>query len=82
MTAEASTRVRWTPGTRRRDRLEKPAVYAAAGVRHFWRIETEPVHVHAYDLVDGRYEPAGDSDEVLRLSKPFAIEVPIREIAP
>ena len=26
--------------------------------------------------------PAGDSDEVLRLSKPFAIEVPIREIAP
>ena len=24
--------------------------------------------------------PAGDSDEVLRLSKPFAIEVPIREI--
>ena len=37
---------------------------------------------HAYDLVDGRYEPAGDSDEVLRLSKPFAIEVPIREITP
>ena len=39
-------------------------------------------HVHAYDLVDGGYEPAGDSDEVLRLSKPFAIEVTIREITP
>jgi Uma2 family endonuclease len=69
-------------GTRRRDRLEKPAVYAAAGVPHFWRIETDPVHVHAYDLVDGRYEEAGDSDEVLRLSKPFAIELRIREITP
>jgi hypothetical protein len=25
---------------------------------------------------------AGDSDEVLRLSKPFAIELPIRGVAP
>ena len=37
---------------------------------------------HAYDLVDGGHVPAGDSDEVLRLSKPFAIEAPIREITP
>jgi hypothetical protein len=34
------------------------------------------------DPMDGRYERAGDSDEVLRLSKPFAIELPIREITP
>ncbi|GIM98331.1 hypothetical protein [Paractinoplanes toevensis] len=38
--------------------------------------------VHADDLVDGRRARAGDSDEVLRLSKPFAIELPIREITP
>ena len=71
-----------SPGTRRRDRLEKPAVYAAAGVPHFWRVETDPVHVHAYDLVEGRYERAGDSDEVLRLSAPFEIKLPIRDITP
>ncbi|MET3428647.1 hypothetical protein BJ973_007859 [Actinoplanes tereljensis] len=29
-----------------------------------------------------RYRWAGDSDEVLRLSKPFAIELPIRELLP
>jgi hypothetical protein len=43
---------------------------------------TPDLYVHADDLVDGGCQPAGDSDEVLRLSKPFAIEVPIREIAP
>jgi Uma2 family endonuclease len=71
-----------SPGTRRRDRLEKPAVYAAAGVPHLWRIETDPVHVYAYDLVNGSYEAAGDSDEVLRLSKPFDIELQIGDITP
>jgi hypothetical protein len=35
-----------------------------------------------YDLVDGRYERAGDSDEVLRLSKPFEIALSIRDITP
>jgi hypothetical protein len=29
-----------------------------------------------------RYERAGDCDEVLRVSKPFASELPIRGIAP
>jgi Uma2 family endonuclease len=71
-----------SPGTRRRDRLEKPALYADAGVPHFWRIELEPVHVHAYDLVQGRYVPAADSDRMLVLSKPFDIKLPILDITP
>ena len=37
-----------SPGTRRRDRLEKPADYADAGIPHYWRIEQNPVHVYAY----------------------------------
>lgn len=71
-----------SPGTRRRDRLEKPAEYAAAGVSHFWRIEQDPVHVFAYDLVDGRYELVADSADELVLSAPFEIKLPIREITP
>jgi hypothetical protein len=51
-------------------------------VPHFWRIELEPVHVHAYDLIQGRYVPAADSDRMLVLSKPFDIELPIRDITP
>ncbi|MFI5889442.1 Uma2 family endonuclease [Actinoplanes sp. NPDC051513] len=71
-----------SPGTKRRDRLEKPAEYAAAGIPHFWRIEQDPVRVHAYDLVDGRYELVADSETELVVSAPFEIKLPIREITP
>jgi Uma2 family endonuclease len=71
-----------SPSTRRRDRLDKPAEYAAAGIPHYWRIEQDPVHVFAYDLVDGQYKLAVDSTEVLSLRKPFDIELRVREITP
>lgn len=71
-----------SPGTRRRDRLEKPAVYAAAGIPHYWRIEQNPVHVFAYDLVDGSYELVADSADELVLSVPFEIRLPISDITP
>ncbi len=68
--------------TKRRDRLEKPCEYAAAGIAHFWRIEQGPMHVHAYDLVDGRYQRVADSDTELVLTAPFAVRLPIRDITP
>ncbi|WP_327032950.1 Uma2 family endonuclease [Micromonospora ureilytica] len=71
-----------SPGTRRRDRLEKPADYADAGIPHYWRIEQNPVHVYAYDLVDGRYELAADSAEELIVAKPFDIRLRMRDITP
>jgi Uma2 family endonuclease len=71
-----------SPGTKRRDRLEKPALYAQAGIPHFWRIEQDPVHVHAYDLVDGKYQLAAESAEELVLKAPFGIKLPIRDITP
>lgn len=71
-----------SPDTKRRDRLEKPAEYAAAGIPHFWRVELDPLHVFAYDLVDGRYELAADSDTELVLTAPFPVRLPIRDIAP
>jgi Uma2 family endonuclease len=71
-----------SPRTRRRDRLEKPAEYAAAGVSHFWRIEQNPLHVFAYDLVKGGYELVADSDTELVLTAPFDIKLSIRDITP
>jgi Uma2 family endonuclease len=71
-----------SPSTRRRDRFEKPGDYAAAGIPHYWRIEQDPVHVFAYDLVDGRYELVADSADELVLSAPFPIRLPIRDITP
>lgn len=71
-----------SPGTKRRDRLEKPPGYAAAGIRHFWRIEQDPVHVFAYDLVNGEYKLVAESTEEIILDKPFGIRLPIRDITP
>jgi Uma2 family endonuclease len=71
-----------SPGTKRRDRLEKPVEYAAALVPHFWRIEQNPAHVFAYDLVGDHYELIADSETELVLSAPFDIKLPIRDITP
>jgi Uma2 family endonuclease len=71
-----------SPGSKRRDRFEKPEIYARAGIPHYWRIEQDPVHVFAYELVNGVYEPAADSDTELVLSAPFEITLPIRDITP
>ncbi|MFC4020703.1 hypothetical protein ACFOW4_22545 [Micromonospora sp. GCM10011542] len=51
-------------------------------IRHYWRIEPDPLHVYAYDLVDGRYELAADSAEELTVTKPFDIRLHVRDITP
>jgi Uma2 family endonuclease len=71
-----------SPGTKKRDRLQKPVEYAAAGIPHYWRIEQGPLHVFAYQLVNGAYELIADSDSELVLSAPFEIKLPIRDITP
>ncbi len=72
-----------SPGTRRRDRLEKPADYAAVGIPHYWRIEQNPVHVYAYELgEDGTYHLTDDSASELVLSRPFDIRLAIADITP
>ncbi|MGE5829208.1 MAG: Uma2 family endonuclease [Micromonosporaceae bacterium] len=70
-------------GTTKRDRLVKPAGYAAAGIPYYWRVEQSPVHVFAYRLgPDGHYIAQADSADVLRLDEPFPIALPISEITP
>ncbi|NJC83287.1 Uma2 family endonuclease [Planosporangium mesophilum] len=71
-----------SPGTRRRDRLEKPAVYAEAGIPNLWRVEQDPVHVYAYTLTNGVYKELANSADELVLDEPFPIRLPIREITP
>lgn len=72
-----------SPSTRRRDRLEKPAVYADARIPFFWRVEQQPLRLHAYKLSDeGIYvEQAASADELV-VDEPFPIRLPIREITP
>lgn len=71
-----------SPGTRRRDRFDKPMAYAEAGIPFYWRVEQDPIHVHAYALDNGVYKAAGDSATELQLDQPFPIRLSIAEITP
>ncbi|MEH0984221.1 Uma2 family endonuclease [Micromonospora sp. CPCC 205556] len=78
-----------SPGTRRTDRFAKPGEYAAAGIPFYWRVEQDPVHLHAYRRGyrigpggERQYELMADSDGLIELSEPFDIKLPITEITP
>jgi Uma2 family endonuclease len=71
-----------SPGTRKRDRFEKPGMYADAGIPYYWRVEQDPVHVYAYGLRDGAYKLLADSDTVLKVDEPFPINLPVQAITP
>lgn len=62
-----------------RDRRVKPHKYAAAEIRHYWRVENEedlPV-VHAYELDETTrsYAPLGIFRGQLKLERPFPISL-------
>jgi Uma2 family endonuclease len=45
-----------SPSTRITDRRLKPALYAAAGIAHYWRVELEPApRIHAAALAGGAF---------------------------
>ncbi|MGI5519615.1 Uma2 family endonuclease [Micromonospora sp. CA-259024] len=78
-----------SPGTRRVDRFAKPGEYAAAGIPFYWRIEQDPVHIYAYRIGDRvgpggerQYELVADGADVIELTEPFEIKLPIAEITP
>ncbi|KRT71552.1 MAG: hypothetical protein XU13_C0044G0006 [Candidatus Rokubacteria bacterium CSP1-6] len=45
-----------SPGTARRDRVEKAQLYARHGVRHYWLVDPDARTVEAFELVEGRYQ--------------------------
>jgi Uma2 family endonuclease len=65
-----------SPSTRVADKRLKPALYAAAGIPHYWRVELEP----APRLYLGRLELGGYQDRLVQvgervtLADPFAWE--------
>ncbi|WP_430783312.1 Uma2 family endonuclease [Actinoplanes sp. G11-F43] len=62
--------------TRWYDRLLKPAVYAAAGIPGYWRVESGPV-LRVCALAGGAYRPGRDIEagEQVTLDAPFPIRV-------
>jgi Uma2 family endonuclease len=67
-----------SPGTKRRDRFEKPTGYAQAGIAHYWRVEMDPLHVYAHAIgLEGTYQLVADSGNLLKLDQPFDICLPV-----
>lgn len=76
-----------SPSSRTTDRVTKPAEYATAGLRAYWRVESDPeVTLTAYHLPVGAdtYVELGrwGPGETAVLAAPFPIRVPIDAIVP
>ncbi|WP_406146542.1 Uma2 family endonuclease [Streptomyces sp. NBC_01012] len=68
-----------------RDRDVKPRKYAAAGVRHFWRVEADDeglpiVYVYELDPALEVYVPTGIHRDKLTLTVPFPLDIDLTAI--
>jgi Uma2 family endonuclease len=74
-----------SPGSVTADRAIKPQLYVAAGIRQYLRVELGGAGLWAvaYRLRRGRYAEVTrvESGERLRLTRPFALEVDLGELA-
>jgi Uma2 family endonuclease len=72
-----------SPDSEARDREVKPRTYAAAGFRHFWRVENEEgelaVHVYELDAATGVCAPMGIHRKRLALDLPFPIDIDLTD---
>lgn len=67
------------------DRITKPALYAKAGVPYYWRIETEGgivVHTYQIDPAEEVYRSTGEFADVLDVTQPWPITLPLARLAP
>lgn len=67
-----------------RDRDTKPRRYAAAGIKHFWRVENEAgravVYTYELDPATGGYGLTGIHHDRLVLSVPYDIEIDLTKV--
>ncbi|GGR16164.1 Uma2 family endonuclease [Streptomyces netropsis] len=65
-----------SPSTRVTDRKMKPALYAAAGIPHYWRLELEPApRLYLGHLERGTYtDRLVQAGETTRLDQPFPVD--------
>ena len=65
-----------SPGSVSIDRVLKPALYAAAGITSYWRVEpTEDYRLYAGSLAPGAavYTSDGEFDDVVELTRPWPL---------
>jgi Uma2 family endonuclease len=74
-----------SPSTKKTDRLVKPEAYAQAGIPNYWRISPGPpvtVYIYQLDPVRMAYWLTAYFDDVIKVDRPWEIELPVAEISP
>src|SRR6266571_6007623 len=75
-----------SPGSERRDRRDKPPLYAEAGVVHFWRVERQAdlpvVHTYELDETTRGYVATGIYRGTLTVPVPWPLTVDLTRLYP
>ena len=66
-----------SPSTRRRDLVDKLAVYEAAGVREYWLADPAQRRFVAYTLANGRFEPIPQIGGIVRSAVLPGLEIDV-----
>ncbi|MFI6362894.1 Uma2 family endonuclease [Nocardia sp. NPDC050630] len=72
-----------SPGTKTKDRVLRPAQYAEAGIKCFWRVENEEnaIVIYTFELLpEGGYAPTGVHRTRVQVDRPFPIDIELPEV--
>ncbi|MGA5301205.1 Uma2 family endonuclease [Nucisporomicrobium flavum] len=74
-----------SPTSQSMDRVMKPALYAKAGIPHYWLVETQGglvVQTYRLDPEDEVYHPSGTFTDVIEIAEPWQMEIPVARLRP
>lgn len=67
-----------SPSSQSNDRVAKPALYA--GIRHYWRIEQDPLELTTYVLEGDVYRESGRFRDEVSISDPLTVTFRLSEL--
>ncbi|MBO0832256.1 MAG: Uma2 family endonuclease, partial [Actinobacteria bacterium] len=71
-----------SPGSVTQDTIDKPGEYAAAGVRHYWRVAPEEATVYTFALNPrgDAYQLTGEHNGRLTVDQPVRLDVELADL--
>jgi Uma2 family endonuclease len=75
-----------SPSTKRKDRRVHPSLYADAGIRHHWRVETDQtapafaIYTYEFDDATGHYVATGVHHDRITVTSPFDLDIELKAV--
>jgi Uma2 family endonuclease len=69
-----------SPGSVSDDRVAKPALYAAAGIPHFWQLELDPLVLVTHALAGDVYRQTGRDDDEVDVERPVRVRFRLADV--